>query len=494
MSESGGISYRQIFRATSIFGGVQVFSVVINLLRAKVIALFLGPEGMGIFYLFQQPLTIINQLFGLGIGSSGIRDVAKAESSGNQLEISQTIETVKKWTFLGGLAGTFFTLVFARRLSLWSFGNEEFAWSFVWLSGTVFLTTVSNGYDAVLKGTRRIKQIAKAGIVSSSIGLVASVPLYYYLGLKGIVFGIIATTIALFTANRYYTSRLKYEHSEQSVSEIYGRGKKMASLGIMMVLASIMETFAMYIVSMYIRSKGDAGDVGLFQAALQITNVSVGLVYTAMAGDYYPRLSAVCGVRSKVNELVNQQAEIAAIITAPILIGLMIFSPFLIRILLSSEFIPVTGFVNWILFASLLRSLYWTIHWIMLAHGDTRMFFYMCLIPNILTVALYLPLYNYAGINALGIGYLVQNLITAVVLYFALRKKYFLIIHTGFFRIFFIGILSGIIVLLSLVYPGGYYGYAIGISVMAALSWYSFRELDRRVEISSIISKFRKHG
>ncbi|MCC8088791.1 MAG: oligosaccharide flippase family protein [Rikenellaceae bacterium] len=486
-------SYRQIFKATTIFGGVQVFSVVINLLRAKVIALFLGPEGMGIFYLFQNPLTIISQITGLGIGSSGIRDVAKTDSAQDTHLLSITFDTIKKWTRLGGLAGTLLTFILAKHLSMWSFGSEEYAWAFVWLSGTVFFVTVSNGYDAMLKGTRRLKSIAKAGIISSSAGLIASIPLYYYLGVTGIVYGTIATVLALFAANWYYSSKIPSERVEQSAGEVFDRGKKMASLGIMMVLASIMETLAMYIVNMYIRSNGDTADVGLFQAAIQITNISVGLVYTAMAGDYYPRLSAVCGVRSKVNELVNQQAEIAAIITAPILIGMMLFSPFLIRILLSPEFLPVIRFVNWILFASLLRSLYWTIHWVMLAHGHTRMFFYMCLIPNALTVALYIPLYNYGGINALGAGYLAQNLITTLILYYALRRKYLLIIRRGYFNIFFTGLAAGTIVLLSLSLLNKYYGLASGIVILILLLWYSFRELNRRVGVVNFISKLRRH-
>ncbi|MFK1880757.1 hypothetical protein ACIXEK_02480 [Bacteroides fragilis] len=45
--ESG---YRTILKGTAIFGGVQVFNIVINLIRGKLVALFLGPEGMGIFF------------------------------------------------------------------------------------------------------------------------------------------------------------------------------------------------------------------------------------------------------------------------------------------------------------------------------------------------------------------------------------------------------------------------------------------------------------
>ena len=43
-SENG---YRSILKGTSIFGGVQIFQILINLIRGKFVAMFLGPAGMG---------------------------------------------------------------------------------------------------------------------------------------------------------------------------------------------------------------------------------------------------------------------------------------------------------------------------------------------------------------------------------------------------------------------------------------------------------------
>ena len=41
-------SYRSILKGTSVFGGVQVFQILINMVRGKFVALFLGPDGMGV--------------------------------------------------------------------------------------------------------------------------------------------------------------------------------------------------------------------------------------------------------------------------------------------------------------------------------------------------------------------------------------------------------------------------------------------------------------
>ena len=106
----------------------------------------------------------------------------------------------------------------------------------------------------------------------------------------------------------------------------------------MMVLSTVIQTLTMYLVNLFIRIHGNISDVGLFQAGMQITNISIDLVFTAMAGDFYPRLAAICKDKEQANVLVNQQAEVASLICTPILIGMLTFCPVLIQIFLSIYF------------------------------------------------------------------------------------------------------------------------------------------------------------
>ena len=41
-------SYKQSLKATSLFGGVQIFNILIQIIRSKFAAVLLGPEGMGV--------------------------------------------------------------------------------------------------------------------------------------------------------------------------------------------------------------------------------------------------------------------------------------------------------------------------------------------------------------------------------------------------------------------------------------------------------------
>ncbi|MDP5081484.1 MAG: hypothetical protein NWP87_02425, partial [Winogradskyella sp.] len=55
-------SYRSIMKATSLFGGVQVFNIIIAILRSKIIAILLGPAGLGIVGLLNSTTGFVSLL------------------------------------------------------------------------------------------------------------------------------------------------------------------------------------------------------------------------------------------------------------------------------------------------------------------------------------------------------------------------------------------------------------------------------------------------
>lgn len=480
-------SYKQIFKATSVFGGVQVFSIVINLIKSKVIAVFLGTEGMGIYSLLQNPVNLISQISSLGLNSSGIRDVA--QNSEDKVEFSKTVVTVKSWTRITGLIGALFLFIMAPFISQWTFGNDEYSLDFRFLSLSVFLLAIGYENEIILKGRRRIVSVGKAGVFSAVCSLLISIPLYYYFKINGIVAVLIITNLLIYLFNRHYAHKEKVLSVSLTKKEVFDRGKTMASLGSMMVLSSVVETLTMYCVNLFIRIHGNMADVGLFQAGMQITNISLGLVFTAMAGDYYPRLAAISTDRIKANELVNQQAEIAALISTPILLGMITFCPLLIKLFLSAEFLPVQNLICWLLLAASLKSSTWTIHYVLLANADTKSFFWLVVITDGLLLCFYPLGYYLLGLEGLGIGYLVTIIINGVVMYLFIHIKYKVIYFKEFTHLL---VLSILVCLLSFLFSQlleGWLMYLINICIFVLTTIYCIKELNVRIEFVAFLKK-----
>ena len=74
--------YSQILKYTGLFGGIQGLNVLVGLVRNKLVALLLGPQGMGLSALFSSSVKLVSDSTNLGLGVSAVREIADAYSQG----------------------------------------------------------------------------------------------------------------------------------------------------------------------------------------------------------------------------------------------------------------------------------------------------------------------------------------------------------------------------------------------------------------------------
>ena len=106
-------SYKQIFKATSIFGGVKVFTIFTNIIRVKFAATLIGPAGVGLIGLLNSIITMVHSIVGLGISSSSVKFISENE---NDVKRKLIIRTVRKLVLITGSLGMFLTILFAKKI------------------------------------------------------------------------------------------------------------------------------------------------------------------------------------------------------------------------------------------------------------------------------------------------------------------------------------------------------------------------------------------
>jgi PST family polysaccharide transporter len=115
-------------------GGSSLVSIFSGIVKTKVIALLLGPQGVGILAMLQSIQSTASLLAGMGLTSSGVREVAAAASQNN----SQLLVGLKK-VLWGAALG--FGLLFAG-LIIWLRGDiahyvindRAYRWAVGWSS------------------------------------------------------------------------------------------------------------------------------------------------------------------------------------------------------------------------------------------------------------------------------------------------------------------------------------------------------------------------
>ncbi len=482
-------SYRSIFKATSLFGGVQVYQILIGIIKSKFVAILLGPGGMGIMGLYQSTVDLVKSISSFGLEQSAVRDISEANGTGDTQRIGHTVSTVRKLVWITGILGLCLTLFLSPLLSNLTFGNGDYTWGFAILSITLLIDQLCVGQKVLIQGMRRLKDLAKASAIGATIGLLVSIPLYYWIGVKGIVPTMVLTSLTAMLISWFYSRKITVEKAAVTIREALVGGRSMIKMGISLSVSGILVTLCAYVLRWFIRGQGGVEAVGLFTAGYVIMTTYVGMVFKAMGTDYYPRLAAVNKDNEQCKQIINQQGEVAILILAPLVISLIIFMPLIIRIIYSEEFLPATDYVLWAVLGMMFKAASWSISFSFIAKAEAKIFIINETIINIVLLILQIAGYYLYGLTGLGIAFMLGNLIYLLQVYLIARKRYCFRFTSSFITVF---TFQFFVVLMSFIIIHAFrsvYAYIPLGAMLVISSYYSLRELDRRMSVMMILKE-----
>lgn len=483
-------SYRQIMAATSLFGGVQVFQILIQIIRSKFVAVLLGPAGMGIVGLLTSTLGLISGLTNFGLGTSAVKDIAEARTTENETRIATVTIVLRRLVWISGTLGTIVVLAASPWLSRLTFGNSEYTLAYIWISISLLFNQLTSGQLVLLQGMRKLQYLAQANLFGSLLGLLITVPLYYKWGIDGIVPGIILTSVTSFLIALFFSNKISLQKVRVSKVRTIAVGRNMVTMGFMISLSGFISLGVSYLLQIFINRHGGVADVGLYNAGFTLINTYVGLIFTAMATDYYPRLSAIAHNNLFCKETINQQAEVALLILAPIVVGFLVFINWAIILLYSSKFIAVNTMVYWAALGMFFKAASWAIAFIFLAKGTSKLFFWNELSGNLYMLILNVSGYYFFGLTGLGISFLLGYLVYLIQVFVIAKLKFEFSFNSDFLKVFIIQFslaLSCFLAVISFQQP---YPYIIGTVLLLISGGYSLNELEKRIGIKEIIKEF----
>lgn len=422
-SKQSNIS-RMAMKAMGIFGGVQVMGILCSIIRTKLVAMWIGPVGIGLFGLFNNALEMIATGTNLGIRSSSVRDISQAHDKHDPGLISRMVTVVRKWSLWLGLAGALLTLVLAPALSQMTFGDSTHIWGFVALSVAVLLQALTNGEYAVLQGTSRLKRLASVTLWGTIVGLAVSVPLFYLLRERSILPSILAYAAAL-AAFAWLLRNREYPAASLSRRETFDMGKGFVKLGIFMTLGNFAGILASYAFNAWLNVNTSTEQVGFYQAGYTLINKYTGLILTALGMEYYPRLSKVADSRLRLRAFVSQEINVAIAVMAPVVALFILLRELVVWILYTPEFNVILTFVSWGMIGTIFRTLSWCLAFTILAKGDGKTYLWTEVASAIINLVLNIVFYRWWGLTGLGVAFLVSYLLYTIivaVVYFRLYK------------------------------------------------------------------------
>lgn len=491
MAESKS-SYLQILRTTSLFGGVQFFNIIISIIRTKLIAIFIGPAGMGIATLLNSTINIISGITGLGIETSAVKHISGSYKNDDLNSISTNVAIVKKLALVTGILGALLTISLSPWLSRLTFGNSEHIFSFVFLSITLLFKQLSTGQLVVLQGLRKMRFLAKANFYGNLFGLMFSIPLYYYYRIDAIVPTIIVASFSSLLFSYSYSKKIRIVKVDVSNRQLTTEGKNIIRLGIMLTLSGFMTLLSTYLIQIYVGKIGGLEEVGLYNAGFTLLNSYVGIIFTVMATDYFPKLASICDENEKVRTSVIQQSFVSILIITPIIILFLIFIPLIIKILYTPKFISISSMVCFGILGMLFRAVSWSMGYIIIAKGDSKIFIKTAIGFNLLSLVLNGFGYYFYGLEGLGFSFLVYYLIHFFVVKIITKRRYGFYFDDDFYTTYIICIAMCLTTFLFSYIEFSILRYSL-MSVMGLLSFaFVLHQINKKIALKGIFNSVIK--
>ncbi|MEI7729692.1 MAG: oligosaccharide flippase family protein [Verrucomicrobiota bacterium] len=487
-------SYRQILKSTSILGGASALTIAVSIVRTKIMALLLGPVGVGLAGIYDSIVNLANTIAECGATTSGVRHVAAVSATNNPEKLARMIVCIRRLMLTLAVVGTGAVMLLCRPISRLSFGHEGYANAVVILALAVFCGLVRGGPLIQMQGCRDFLSLARAQVIGAFLGFCISVPIVYCYGIQGIPFYMVAGAAIVWILPWWFARRLPLVPVLVSVTETIEESRRILRLGVVFLVSAMLSAGMLYALRVLIvRQLGEAS-VGQFHAAVTLSTIYVNFILQAMSMDFLPRLTAVAGEDRACNRMVNEQMEISLLLAVPGILTTLVFSPWVLQFFYSAKFATAADILQWQILGVPFQLVGWPMRYILVAKNRGRIF----LVNEIFVTLVYFGLawlnISAFGLVGAGIAGLENFIIQAMVAFVIVRRVSGFSFSIFNLRFLVISVMAAITVIFCQWWLPRIWGVTLGVAITLLLCSYCVRCLHNLIgnpQIAKLFAKFR---
>lgn len=393
-------------RATAIVGMGTLVTLAASVVVAKSLAIFIGPEGVGVYGLFSSVLGLATLVAGLGIGTGLVRGIASALSQSGDERVAAIRRGGVLIALAAGVTGALVLIGLREPIAEVALGSTDRASSMFALALALPLYLLAGVELGVLNGYHRVRELTLAGAISAVIGGGITIACVAALGEDGIAPAILGSASVAAVIAVLLRLRSVGRTASASGHSIRLAAGSLLRFGGPFTASQLVGTGAQLLIPILILSQVGAAGVGHYRAAATIAIGYLAFLLTAMAQDYYPRVAGAAEM--DLSALIERRTRIVVAIAAPIILAMLALSPLIVALLYTDEFLPAVDVLQWQLIGDLLKLPAWALSFVILARASSLTFLSLELVGGAALVAGVLLLTPVLGVAGTGVAYLVM--------------------------------------------------------------------------------------
>ena len=363
--------------------------VVASVVRTKAVALEVGPIGVGVLGQLITFIALVATAAGVGLSNSGVKRVAQARADGPESARAAA----------RGLLVAAHVLAVSGGLMVWIFRSQlDFLWPDLYptvpwalaCAGGVWAAVAAPSYVAALNGYERVRALAVVNAVGAVIGTAVTVGLLMRSDELGLVAALIAPSAATFGVAAFVvhmwpaggmvrSSRLPLTLSWKLLRNgwhVYAPHLRNMLLVGGAFAASVFVTASVQFASRQLVEEARGYEVaGYFQATWSVSGLYLSFILSALAAEYYPRLSRLSRDPLAFSQAVDDQVRLASGLVAAVSAFAIAAAPVAVHVLYDAQFAPMTEMLRWQLSGDVFKVSSWAISYALLSLDRRGSFF-----------------------------------------------------------------------------------------------------------------------
>ena len=406
------------FIKTSFLSGLSTaISLLARLISTKIVAVYLGTNGMFLMGQLKDFLRLGNTIGSFGIENGIVKYVSEYESE--KTKLSNIIGTSFKINLASALIFSSLILVFKNQISDFLQINFNENFYFLILIFSIISASIHTCFLSIYNGLNRIKLYVLVNIFSNIVSAIILVILVLEMQIIGAFYALainqifsLLINIILFFIYKPFEIRWVFKQF------VYDNLKKLSSFSVMAVVGPTCLIISTFIVRDFIFTEFGTDYAGSWEAMWRISAIYLLFLITTFKFYLIPTFSKLNNneLKKEVFKIWKVVIPIIIIITA----GVYITKDLIINILLSEEFILINTIIFFHLLGDIIKINCWVLGNIMISKAYTKSFIFFQIEWSVVFVALtylFIGKYGFVGVS---ISYFITYII-----HFSLLNLYF---------------------------------------------------------------------
>ncbi len=394
--------------------------MVINLVRTKIVAVLLGPEGVGITTQANNLINFLTPILFLGLNQGVAKYLAAAQEHSDEAATARVATTSAVAVLLTSIIGVIVAFAFARPIAQWAMQDVSLVVLVsISLAGVPFAVLYNLG-RAFLQGHKEVRALATANVLSALLSFATVIPLVWLLHVRGAVINIALTWALNAALYWWFWMRRGNVRFLRRAAFSWVILRELVRYGAASLVVSSTNMLAILLVGTFIIQRLGVDPNGLYRAVYGLSTQYLALVTGAMAAYSFAQLSAVASRPAtdstrdvQLNAEINNNVRLVALVMIPILAAVVLLRRVGLIVFYSPQFLPAADLFPVQALGDFFFALAWAFGLVVLPLGRVWPWLWLNVSSTIVVIPLTWILLGWLDLRGVVVAYGVSQLIQA---------------------------------------------------------------------------------